>query len=201
MTVAAITEIRATDQELIAQTVGGRAEAFGELVLRYQDRLLRTASHLVRSHVDAEDLVQDVLIQAYAKLSTFRQQCAFYTWLYRITLNLWHVRRRCQRVRARLVYARPVTEDDQLDPHGTPEAELQRREEAREMAEAWRGLSAEHRRILALRGIDRFDYGTIAQILQLKIGTVRSRLHRARRHLRDRLDAIQGVRSACSTSA
>ena len=181
-----------TDQQLIAQAVRGNSEAFGRLVRRYQGRLFHSVCYLVRSRVDAEDVVQDLFDRAFVKLNTFRQHCAFYTWLYRIALNLWHARGRHQRIHACLFHARPITEDDPSDPRGRPEEELQRREEANLIAAALRALSAEHRTILALRGVEWFDYRTIARVLQVKVGTVRSRLYRARRELRDQLKAASG---------
>ena len=77
----------ATDQQLIERSLAGHQEAFGQLVRKYQDKLFTSLSHLTGSHADAEDVAQDAFVQAYFKLSTFRQHCAFYTWLYRIALN------------------------------------------------------------------------------------------------------------------
>ena len=84
------------DAQLIEQALGGHSEAFGQLVLRYQDRLFNTVFHVVGHAEDARDIVQEALVQAFVKLRSFRRESAFYTWLYRIALNLAasHQRRR-----------------------------------------------------------------------------------------------------------
>ncbi len=125
------------------------------------------------------------------KLATFRRHCGFYTWLYRIALNVLYTRNRYQRVRACLSRTRPVHEEDQYDPYGTPADELERREDATQICLALDALSEEHQAILALRGGDGCDYETIAETLELTAGTVRSRLHRARRKLREQLQRRQ----------
>ena len=186
-----ITDQAATDKELIAWSRAGNSKAFGELVRKYQDQLFTSLCRIAGSHADAEDIAQDAFIQAYLKLATFRQHCAFYTWLYRIALNRLYVRDRSQRTRACLVHSRPVHEDDRSDPHGTPIDELQRREQAEQIRQSLNALSAEHQTILMLRGVEGCEYERIAEILELKAGTVRSRLHRARLEFRDQLERRQ----------
>ncbi|MCY2988642.1 MAG: sigma-70 family RNA polymerase sigma factor [Planctomycetota bacterium] len=181
----------ATDQRLIEQSLAGNRDAFGQLVLRHQDRLITRLSQLAELRVDAEDVVQEAFVQAYLKLATFRRHCRFYTWLYRIALNVLYTRNRYQRVRACLSRTRPVHEEDQYDPYGTPADELERREDATQIGLALDALSEEHQAILALRGGDGCDYETIAETLELTAGTVRSRLHRARRKLREQLQRRQ----------
>ena len=181
------TDQTATDQQLIERSLAGNQDAFGQLVRKYQDKLFTSLSHLTGSHADAEDIAQDAFVQAYLKLSTFRQHCAFYTWLYRIALNTLYTRNRHHRIRASLSHTRAVTEEDPSDPHGTPVDELERREDATQIRQALNSLSEEHRTILVLRGVEGFDYDTIAETLELSVGTVRSRLHRARIELREQL--------------
>lgn len=183
----AITESTMTDADLIERSLAGNTDAFGQLVRRYQDRLFTSLSHIAGSHADVEDVAQDAFLQAYRNLATFRQHCAFYTWLYRIALNLWYTRARSQRTRAGLSEARQVNEDDRMDPHGTPVDALQRREHAQQIRQALNALSEEHRTILVLRGVEGFDYDRIGEILELNAGTVRSRLHRARAEFREQL--------------
>ena len=185
------TDQTATDQQLIERSLAGNQDAFGELVRKYQDKLFTSLSHLTGSHADAEDIAQDAFVQAYLKLSTFRQHCAFYTWLYRIALNLLYTRARHHRSRASLSHTQSVTEEDPSDPHGTPADELERREDATQIRQALNSLSEDHRTILVLRGVEGFDYDTIAETLELSAGTVRSRLHRARNELRDQLQKRQ----------
>ena len=185
------TEQTATDQQLIERSLAGDQNAFGQLVRRHQDKLIMSLSHLTGSQADAEDVGQDAFVQAYLKLRTFRQHCAFYTWLYRIALNLLYTRNRHQRVRGCLSHTRPVKEEDQSDPYGTPADALERREDAIQIRQALDALSEEHRTILVLRGVDGCDYETIGETLKLTAGTVRSRLHRARRELREQLQERQ----------
>jgi len=78
-----------------------------QLVRKYQDRLFTSLCHIAGAHADVEDIAQEAFVQAYRKLATFRQHCAFYTWLYRIALNLWYTRARRQRTRACLSQTRP----------------------------------------------------------------------------------------------
>lgn len=176
-----------TDQQLLELALGGDSEAFGQLVRRYQDQLFNSIRHVVGSHADAEDIVQDAFVQAYRKLATFRQHCAFYTWLYRIALNLVYTHGRRQRIRAKLSHAQPISEFDSSDPQGTPADQLAQRERAQQIGAALQALSDEHRTILVMRGVEGFDYETIAELLAVSPGTVRSRLHRARIQLREKL--------------
>lgn len=182
-----ITEQTLTDKQLIEQSLAGHSDAFGQLVRKYRDRLFTSLCHVTDSHADADDVAQDAFVQAYLKLATFRQHCAFYTWLYRIALNLRYSRARSQRNRMGLSQARPVHDDDRSDPHGTPVDAVQRREQAQQIRQALNALSEDHRKILLLRGVDGFDYDQIAETLEIKAGTVRSRLHRARLQFRDQL--------------
>jgi RNA polymerase sigma-70 factor, ECF subfamily len=176
-----------TDQQLIERTVNGQAEAFEQLVQRYQGQLFNGILRMVSSHADAEDIVQEALVQAYLKLPLFRQDSAFYTWLYRIAVNNVYTHSRRQQRRVFPSRARPVSEEELPDPRGTPDDELERREQAGQIEKAMAALGEEHRIILVLRGVEGFDYATIGRILDLSPGTVRSRLHRARLQLRGHL--------------
>ncbi len=84
------------DAQLIEQALGGHSEAFGQLVLKYQDRLFNTVFHVVGHAEDARDIVQEAFVQAFVKLDSFRQHSAFYTWLYRIAFNV-AMTSRCKR--------------------------------------------------------------------------------------------------------
>jgi RNA polymerase sigma-70 factor (ECF subfamily) len=176
------------ENQLIAEAVQGSSEAFGQLVRSYQGRLFTTVTHIVRSREEAEDVVQDAFVQAYVKLPTFRGTSCFYTWVYRIAVNMALSRGRKRRNRRTYEIPVETMPPDAQDPGESPVDRLLRKEHATEIKRALAALSKEHRAILVLRGVDGFDYHTIGRILGLSPGTVRSRLHRARTQLRARLE-------------
>jgi len=178
------------DAQLIQQTLDGRSTAFGQLVRRYQERLYNTVVHVVGSNDDALDVVQEAFVQAFVKLESFRQSSAFYTWLYRIAFNVAASHRRRRRSTASVEHARELTGEEPIDQGLGPHERVELDERCRQIQEAIAGLSEEHRTVLVLREIDGCCYETIAEILRLPIGTVRSRLHRARLQLRDQLKEV-----------
>ena len=177
------------DATLIDLALGGDAAAFGSLVRRYQDRLYTALIHVAGSRDEAEDVAQDAFVQAYLKLRTFERQSKFYTWLYRIAFNAAVSRRRKRRTEGSVEQARAAVGDEPADRRERPEERLLRKERADLLSQALAGLSEEHRAILILREMEGCDYEQISQILDLPVGTVRSRLHRARAHLRVELGA------------
>jgi RNA polymerase sigma-70 factor (ECF subfamily) len=178
------------DAQLIDQTLAGHSAAFGELVQKYQDRLYNTIAHVVGNAEDARDVVQDAFVQAFLKLDTFQHASAFYTWLYRIAFNVAasHCRRR--RPTLSVEHARETSGTEPMDNDDDPMERLEREERCRQVRQAISRLSEEHRTVLVLREIDGCCYETIAEVLDLPIGTVRSRLHRARLHLREQLKEV-----------
>ena len=182
----------ANERQLVQHAARGNSEAFGQLVRAYEHRLFSTVIHIVRCRAEAEDIVQDAFVQAFVKLNSFRGGSSFYTWLYRITVNLALSRGRRRRVRQSLEETQDVTLDEPADPRGSASDPLMRQERASEIQRALASLSEDQRSILLLRGVEGFDYETIGQILNLNPGTVRSRLHRARAELRAKLDEPAG---------
>lgn len=180
------------DQSLIDACRLGRTEAFGELVRRYQDRLYPTVFRLCGSTEDALDLLQDAFLRAFEKLGSFHGESSFYTWVYRIAVNLALSDRR----KHRHVHVGPLARGEtSLDPPGDPEAtdpgrplELRERDDAVRAALA--ALADDHRAVVILKEYDGLRYEEIAATLGVPIGTVRSRLHRARLELRDRLQGV-----------
>ncbi len=181
------------DVQLIDETLAGRTAAFGELVRKYQNRLFNTVFHVVGNTEDARDVVQDAFIQAFLKLDTFQGSSTFYTWLYRIAFNVAvsHCRRR--RVTASVDRAREVAGVEPADPADNPGQSAEREERCGQVRRALAELSEEHRTVLVLREINGCCYETIAEILGVPIGTVRSRLHRARLQLREQLREVLTV--------
>lgn len=188
------------DATLIGRTLSGEPAAFGELVLRYQDRLYNSLVRVLGSAEDARDAVQDAFVQAFVKLETFRGSSAFYTWLYRIAFNqaMSHARR--QRPTRSLDLARADRGQEPVDGQPAPDARLDTSERATQVHRALAELSAEFRQVLVLREMDGCKYEEIAQMLELPVGTVRSRLFRARLELRDRLAPMMQVKVTGSKS-
>jgi len=178
------------DDRLIEETLAGRTAAFGELVRKYQDRLYNTMVHAIGAPEDALDVVQDAFVQAFIKLESFRGRSAFYTWLYRIAFNVSATYRRRRRPVGSVDQAREDGGEEPVDSNLGSLDNLERAERCRQVRQALATLSEEHRNVLVLREIDGCCYETIAEILDLPVGTVRSRLHRARLQLRDELKEV-----------
>jgi RNA polymerase sigma-70 factor (ECF subfamily) len=178
------------DAQLIDQALGGQSEAFGQLVLKYQDRLFNTVFHVVGHAEDARDIVQEALVQAYLKLESFRRESAFYTWLYRIAFNVAMSQRRRRRPAVSMDRLRETAHMEPLDDEDDPAESLERKERCGQVRRAIGQLNEEYRAVLVLREIDGCCYETIAEVLDLPIGTVRSRLHRARLQLREQLKGV-----------
>ena len=175
------------DASLIAATLAGDTAAFGRLVGVYQDRLYNSLLRVLGSAEDAADIVQDAFVQAYTKLDTFRGSSAFYTWLYRIAFNLAMSHARREHKAASLDGMKSLVGDEPMDGQPTAEANVLLQERAELVHAALAELSMDYRQILVLREIEGCRYDEIAEILALPVGTVRSRLFRARLHMRDLL--------------
>jgi RNA polymerase sigma-70 factor (ECF subfamily) len=183
--------VSADDQRLIAECLQGRTAAFGELVRRYQDRLYNTVYRLVDNAEDAQDVVQDAFLNAYQSLDSFKGDSRFFTWLYRIAVNAAISLKRKRKV-AFSIHARGDHPEGRTEPlddseFSKPGHSLERAEEERRIQAALNLLSPEHRTVLILKDMEDQKYETIAEILQVPIGTIRSRLHRARIELRSLL--------------
>jgi RNA polymerase sigma-70 factor (ECF subfamily) len=180
------------DMGLVQACRSGRTEAFGDLVRRYQDRLYPTVFRLTGRAEDASDVLQDTFLRAYQKLDAFQGDSSFYTWIYRIAVNLALSGRRQRRARLRLCGEGCVAMADAADPlrDNDPSAPLERAERDRLIQEALDALTEDHRAVVVLKEYDGLHYEEIAATLRIPVGTVRSRLHRARCELRDRLHAI-----------
>jgi RNA polymerase sigma-70 factor (ECF subfamily) len=171
------------DLQLIDQALQGDTDAFGQLVLRYQDRLYSAVVHIVGCRAEAEDVVQDAFVQAYVKLKTFRHNSRFYTWLYRIAFNVSISHRRRKRIEVSVEHGRESTGDEPTDIAGSPSEPLEQAERKTKLEVALGLLTEEHRTIIVLRHLEELSYEDMAEVLDISVGTVRSRLHRARAHL------------------
>src|SRR5688500_2735376 len=178
------------DAKLIDEALAGNSASFGELVCRYQDRLYNTMAHIVGSTEEAQDVVQEAFVQAFIKLETFQRTSGFYTWLYRIAFNTAISRRRRQRPAISVEQTRELSGEEPVDSHEAPGDRLEQQERVAQVQSALAALSEEHRAILVLREMEGFAYETISELLDLPVGTVRSRLFRARMQLREQLQEL-----------
>ena len=178
------------DRRLIRESLQGRSAAFGELVRRYQDRLYNAVLRIVDHPEDAADVVQEAFLNAFQSLAGFKGDSEFFTWLYRIAFNSAISHKRKRRVVLSIEPARdgersiePIDDSAMVEPGSS----LERSEEEARLHAALQRMSPEHRAVLVLKDLEEQKYETIAEILSIPIGTVRSRLHRARLELRELL--------------
>jgi RNA polymerase sigma-70 factor (ECF subfamily) len=183
--------LQRTDAQLAAASGQGDAAAFGELVLRHQDRAFNLAFRLTGSHEDAADAVQEAFLKAYRGMASFRRQSSFYTWLFRIVVNEVRSRRRAGSSRPAVFTLSSADGPDApagLRSSGPDPSEQASLSERRQIVEAaLESLEFDQRAIIALRDIEGRDYAEIAEVLGCPQGTVKSRLHRARMALKDAL--------------
>jgi RNA polymerase sigma-70 factor (ECF subfamily) len=174
------------DRELVERARAGERAAFDQLVARYQRRLLRLVLRLLRDPAEAEDVVQETFLKAYRALPRFRGEAAFYTWLYRIALNGARnaiLRRRQRSAPAPLPSRAPAAAPE----IGTPESMLLSKQVMLAVDAAMEALPLELRTAIVLREIEGLSYEEIGQIMECPLGTVRSRIFRAREAIARRL--------------
>jgi RNA polymerase sigma-70 factor, ECF subfamily len=187
--------VSSDDATLIRQTLAGDRSAFGTLVRKYQDRVYNVVYRLVGHVEDARDITQDAFINAYESLRRFQGDAQFYTWLYRIAINAAISKQRKRRETVSLQqggaasHALPEPIDESHDHQ--PGDALERQEMEHRIHTALQNVSDEFRAVLVLRDLDGLKYEEIADALDLPIGTVRSRLHRARLELRAILEKAE----------
>jgi len=179
------------EPELIERALAGDRVAFAELVRENQDRLFASMLQVTGSPEEAEEVTQEAFIRAFIKLDTFQRNSQFFTWLYRIAFNNALTRRRKKRARISLDQIQEDNGMEVVDGNEGVDASMLRDERVALVRRAIETLSEEHRRILVLREMDEFSYEEIAEILDISIGTVRSRLSRARRQLKLAVEALE----------
>ena len=180
-----------SEARLISAARAGDRESFGPLVLKYQDRLVNALYHLFGNLPEAEDVAQEAFVQAFLKLSSFKGQSHFYTWLFRIARNQAVSRfRRTRKTSSIDSGESPVA---LLANEASPDQRMLQDEAVSQVQLALSRLSEEHRAILVLRELEDMDYDAIAEALELPVGTVRSRLHRARMQLKSELEALESA--------
>ena len=191
---------REIDQQLVERVQGGDKQAFGLLVSKYQRKLHRLLSRLVRDSAEVEDLAQETFIKAYRALGAFRGESAFYTWLYRIGINTAknHLAAQSRRVPASTGLDSSDMEGidggERLRDLDTPERQLMTRQIAQTVDGAMADLPEELREAITLRELEGLSYEEIANVMDCPIGTVRSRIFRARESIAARLRPLLGTR-------
>ena len=190
-----------SDPELIAAILAGSEAAFATLVDRYKDRVFRLLSRYCRDAIECEDLAQDVFLKVFKKLDTFQHESQFFTWLYRITVNAaTDYLSRASRRRLRLVEDEAVLDGSSANVgsgsgHGgsdpnNPAAPLLRAELAAVTRQIVDKLPEKYRTILILREYEDLSYIAMAEVLGCSIGTVESRLFRARQRFKEALERM-----------
>jgi RNA polymerase sigma-70 factor (ECF subfamily) len=184
---------REVDRQLVERAQRGDKKAFELLVVKYQRKLARLLSRFIRDASEVEDVTQETFIKAYRALPTFRGDSAFYTWLYRIGINtaknyLVAVGRRAPTMTGvDNEEAEDIEQGEQLKDLNTPENQMISRQVAETVNSTLQELPEELRTAITLREIDGLSYEEIAQIMSCPIGTVRSRIFRAREAIAERL--------------
>lgn len=178
------TPARDTDEQLVAKVQAGDRHSFDLLVLKYQHKVMGLVRRFVKDQSEAEDVAQEAFIKAYRAISSFRGDSAFYTWLYRIAVNTAKNALDARKRRPGLDLGIDDLEDfafsDSLRIEENPESLLASEDMHRIVEATLAGLPEELRKALMLREFDGLSYEDIAQIMGCPIGTVRSRIFRAR---------------------
>jgi RNA polymerase sigma-70 factor (ECF subfamily) len=189
------------DADLLRRSQAGDMSAFGELVGRYQDRVFNAVFRMCGNRHDAEELCQEVFVKTLEHLGQFRQDSRFYTWVYRIAMNLTiSRRRRGRRVKFHSLDAASGGPDGEEEyrprdlltdaKSASPEEQAARSDSHEKVLAALAGLESEFRAVVVLRDIEGLNYEEIAEVLRIPNGTVKSRLYRARCMLQEQLQGL-----------
>ena len=181
------------ERVLIERSQHGDFGAFDQLVLRHQNEVYAVSVRMLGDPEEAKDVAQDVFVRAYQSIGTFRGESALSTWLVSITMNLCRNRRRWWARRRGIIVASlddPVetgegTMGEQIpDPSSSPAEDAERREQRQRLAQTLQLLEEPYRSVIVLRDIQGYSYEEIAQMVGCRVGTVKSRINRARLQLR-----------------
>ncbi len=178
--------------KLVERSKGGDLTAFEDLVLMYQKRIYNLSFRMMGNEEDACDMTQEAFLKAFKSIGKFNSKSAFGTWVYRIAVNtcIDELRKR------KKVKLYPIVHNDNLKGDGSrlivdtgdlPEERIERRETAEQVQRAINNLAKEHKAVIILRDIQGKTYSEVANILKLNIGTVKSRISRARQSLKEEL--------------
>jgi RNA polymerase sigma-70 factor (ECF subfamily) len=191
-----VTTERDIDLQLVQRVQRGDKKAFDLLVSKYQRKLLRLVSRLVHDQAEAEDIVQEAFIRAYRALPQFRGDAAFYTWLYRIGVNTAKNYLAAQKNRPHASFESENEDgehwraEEQIADNNTPESALASKQIAATVNAAMDSLTEELRTAITLREVESLSYDEIATMVGCPIGTVRSRIFRAREAIAAKLKPL-----------
>lgn len=188
-------KIEQLDEELVARVQRGDKAAYDILVIRYQHKIIQLVNRYVKDHSEAQDVAQETFIKAYRALGSFRGDSAFYTWLYRIAINtaknyLVSRNRRNSDYQVDVQDAEAIENAPQLQGLETPERQLLGEEIARTIQAAIEHLPEEMRVAIMLREFEGMSYEEIAEAMDCPVGTVRSRIFRAREAIDSKLNPL-----------
>ncbi len=201
-TEASTAQTDASDLDLVKRCQDGDAEAFDELVTRYRTRVFGMIYNMVHSEQDAWDLAQDSFIKAWKSIARFRGKSSFYTWVYRIVMNVTIDWLRKKQVRGAGLEFDDAVQLREVDPasktlpraEALPHERMERREIRGRIDQAIAQLSPEHRAVILMKETEDMQYHEIAEALECSIGTVMSRLFYARKKLQNLLrDVYENV--------
>lgn len=176
------------DNSYIAQFLAGEEEGFEILVMKYQNRVLNIVHSLIRQDRESEDIMQEVFLKVYRSLGSFKQRSQFSTWLYRIVVNTVYD---FLRKRRNFVSNEGILEMSAVTCAGPRDALLIREKEAM-IQKALLGIPLKFRAAVVLKDIDGLSYIEISEVLRCSIGTVESRIYRARQFLKEELFKLGG---------
>lgn len=190
--------IQINEKELLGRIAHGDNSAFDQIIALYQDRIFNTLYRYTGNYDDAKDLCQDTFLNAFKSISSFKEQASFYTWIYRIAINLCISRQRSNVRRPATpmsAFSKPDSGDDRQfdlpDSEMNPVSTIEQREKNAIIQKAINSLSEDSRQAIILRDINGLSYDEIAEVLELPTGTVRSRIHRGRSELKEILKDME----------
>ncbi|MBI2347253.1 MAG: sigma-70 family RNA polymerase sigma factor [Deltaproteobacteria bacterium] len=175
-----MTSAQDPDKELVQRIQNGDRPAFNQLVLKYRNRVMGIAARMLGDRGEAEELAQDVFVKVYRALGDFQGAALFSTWLFRVTVNSCLNHRRKRRAEVRILDGAGDAALAVADPSSNPHQLLEQKELRIALEKSIQSLPEEQRIVLILRDVEGLSYEEIADSLELELGTVRSRLHRAR---------------------
>ncbi len=183
--------IRLDDETLVKQCQRGDSEAMTCLIVKYQDRIYNTILKICNNSDDAAELTQDTFVKVIENITAFRGKSSFYTWLFRVAVNetINYCRRRFK-VPMQSLDNGPSLAVLAESPENDPARLAQQKEVIKLLTDAIGRLDEEHRVVLILRDIEQMSYDQIAEVLEIEMGTVKSRLSRARALLRELLEPV-----------
>lgn len=181
-----------SEKELLIKAKNGDDEAFEEIIKLYQQKICSTIFYMVKNENIVEDLAQEVFIKVYKNISKFNEESSLYTWIYRITMNTCIDQIKKEK---KITYINTFIDTDEGEVEIQFEDESQRLDEIIEnklkkesLVKAIKSLPAEQRALIVLRDIRQFKYMEIAEMLKLNLGTVKSKISRARQTLKESLE-------------